>query len=66
MRGAVERRRAEAERDIALAHATAQFTRAKKLEPLERYLPGRDEGPPLSMLDKLKAMVVANGGSIED
>lgn len=67
MRGVGDRRRAEAERDVALAHATAQFTRAKKLEPLERYLPRRSEpGQRGSLLDRLKTIAVATGGTITE
>ena len=41
MGGALDRLRRDGERDLALAHTVASFTRAKKLEPLERYLPAR-------------------------
>lgn len=66
MNGAEQRQRAAAERDIALAHATAQFTRAKKLEPLERYLPRRPSAGGGSMLDRLKAIAAATGGTVTE
>ncbi|WP_454280481.1 hypothetical protein [Sphingomonas sp. Marseille-Q8236] len=69
MRGAGERRRLDAERDIGLAYATAQFTRAKKLEPLARYLPvnpRRQTGPRPKLLDQVRAIARRTGGLIED
>lgn len=54
MHGARERFRIRAERDLALAHTTAAFTRAKKLERLDHYLKPRAERT--SVIDQLKAM----------
>jgi len=64
MLGARARREREAERDLALAHTTAIFTRVTKLQPLAHYLP-RAPSDPASMLGRLKAIAVATGGSIE-
>lgn len=69
MRGVRERRRMEAERDMGLAHATAQFTRAKKLEPLSRYLPPnprRQTGPRPKLLDQVRAIARRTGGLTEE
>ncbi len=58
----------EAERDMGLAHATAQFTRAKKLEPLSRYLPPsprRQIGPRPKLLDQVRAIARRTGGLVE-
>jgi hypothetical protein len=64
MLGARDRRQREAERDLALAHTTAIFTRATKLQPLAHYLP-RAPSDPRSMLGRLKAIAAATGGTIE-
>lgn len=69
MAGAGDRARWAGEQDLAAAHATAQFTRAKKLEPLKHYLarwsakrPKKGEGG--SMLDRMKSIVKATGGKV--
>lgn len=65
MRGARIRLRREGERDIALAHTSAAFGRAKKLEKLDRYLPKRvptGTAPKRSMLDRLKAIAAQTAG----
>ena len=54
MHGARERFRIQSERDLALAHTTAAFTRAKKLERLDHYLRPRTDR--ISVFDQLKAM----------
>nr|AGU09813.1 hypothetical protein [uncultured organism] len=54
MLGARERFRVQGERDLALAHTTAAFTRAKVLQRLDHYL--RPRGERLSVIDQLKAM----------
>lgn len=63
MLGAKERRHHDAQRDLALAHTIAIFTRATKLQPLAHYLP-RPPSDPGSMLGRLKAIAVATGGRI--
>jgi hypothetical protein len=60
MNGALARMRRNAEGDLAAAHATASFTRAKTIEPLEHYLPRRRRRAGSSaMLDRLKAIAAA-------
>lgn len=56
MDGAHDRLRREAENDLALAHTTASFHRAKKLERLDRYLKRKVEKPVGSLLDRLKVI----------
>lgn len=64
MLGARSRREREAERDVALAHTAAIFSRATKLHPLAHYLP-RPPSDPGSMLGRLKAIASRTGGTIE-
>lgn len=61
MRGAQQRFCIQSERDLALAHTTAAFTRAKKLERLDHYL--KPPAERLSIVDRMKAMV-AQGAPI--
>src|SRR3546814_7248286 len=55
MRGAAIRARIDGEKDIALAHTIASFSRAKKLERLDHYLRPRGRSK-ATMLDRLKAI----------
>src|SRR3546814_17175422 len=55
MRGAAIRARIDGEKDIALAHTIASFSRAKKLERLDHYLRPHGRSKP-TMLDRLKAI----------
>jgi hypothetical protein len=69
MLGAVERRRLEGERDLALAHTTALFMRAKVWRPLSHFL--RRGRAPITeergtMLDRLKAIALGNGGEVRE
>ena len=54
--------RREANNSVALAHTTASFTRAKKLDPLQRYLrqPSTAERKPL--FDRLKLIAERTKG----
>src|SRR3546814_19804665 len=54
MRGAAIRARIDGEKEIALAHTIAAFSRAKKLERLDHYLRPRGRSK-ATMLDRLKA-----------
>lgn len=62
MMGAQERRRREANDTVALAHSTASFTRAKKLEALPHYLRRPADADRRSMLDRLKAISARTKG----
>lgn len=64
MAGAAERARWDGERDLALAHTTAMFGRAKKLEPLARYLPAKakPKQSARSMLAAMKSIAAATAG----
>ncbi len=63
MLGAKERRQNDAQRDLALAHTIAVFSRVTKLQPLAYYLP-RPPSDLGSMLGRLKAIAEATGGRI--
>jgi hypothetical protein len=71
MAGVLARRKADAERDVALAHTTASFTRAKKLGPLEGYLhpaePRRGSSrKPASLLQRLRTIARRTGGTVAE
>src|SRR3546814_20575235 len=55
MRGAAIRARIDGEKDIALEHTIASFSRAKKLERLDHYLRPRGRSK-ATMLHRLKAL----------
>jgi hypothetical protein len=61
MLGKTDRIRAEAERDMAMAHTIASFTRATKLEPLERYL---RPAAPRSIAEKLRTWAARAGATV--
>lgn len=47
-----------------MAHANAQFVRAKRLEPLSHYLPPPDRDAGGSLFDRLKEIAARTGGGL--